>query len=255
MDVGELQTDRRPHEVLEAPATVPRLTGVPRVAVIDSDTGFVRVLSKRFEALGWEFSVTHVPPELTAMRLSAVVVDLELLGPKRWDWLERVGRDAPELALVVCTRPSPLADRVRGLHLGADDWLSKPCHPEEVVARIDAVLRRTRRASPAVLSESSVAGELEIRSDRYEVFAGGKSLDLTRREFEVLQLLAAVTGKVLRREELYAQVWGYKMARGDRSVDVFVRKLRLKLEGASPGWRYIHTHFGVGYRFEPERVS
>ena len=78
-------------------------------------------------------------------------------------------------------------------------------------------------------------------------------MDLTRREFEVLQLLAQAEGKVLQREEIYQAVWGYTMAHGDRSVDVFIRKVRQKLEKASPDWKYIHTHFGVGYRFDPER--
>jgi DNA-binding winged helix-turn-helix (wHTH) protein len=77
-------------------------------------------------------------------------------------------------------------------------------------------------------------------------------VDLTRREFELIELLAGAEGRVLEREEIYQRVWGYAMARGDRSVDVFVRKLRQKLESASPEWRYIHTHFGVGYRFAPQ---
>ena len=78
---------------------------------------------------------------------------------------------------------------------------------------------------------------------------------LTRREFELLQVLAEASGRVIEREEIYQRVWGYAMAHGDRSVDVFVRKLRSKLHKQSPGWDYIHTHFGVGYRFEPEPVS
>jgi DNA-binding response OmpR family regulator len=97
-----------------------------------------------------------------------------------------------------------------------------------------------------------VAGELEIRADQFQAFVGGHSLDLTRREFELLQLLADARGTVLQREEIYQRVWGYAMAHGDRSVDVFVRKLRQKLETTSRGWRYIHTHFGIGYRFDPE---
>jgi DNA-binding response OmpR family regulator len=97
-----------------------------------------------------------------------------------------------------------------------------------------------------------VAGGLEVRADQFQAFADGRSVDLTRREFEVIQLLAHAEGKVLQREEIYQQVWGYAMAHGDRSVDVFIRKLRQKLEGASPDWKYIHTHFGVGYRFDPE---
>ena len=80
-------------------------------------------------------------------------------------------------------------------------------------------------------------------------------MDLTRREFELIQLLADAEGQVLQREEIYERVWGYAMVHGDRSVDVFVRKLRQKLERASPGWRYIHTHFGIGYRFAAEPVG
>ncbi len=97
-------------------------------------------------------------------------------------------------------------------------------------------------------------GEIEIRADQFQAFAGGQSVDLTRREFELIQLLAEAEGQVLQREEIYERVWGYAMVHGDRSVDVFVRKLRQKLERASPGWRYIHTHFGIGYRFAPEPV-
>jgi len=78
-----------------------------------------------------------------------------------------------------------------------------------------------------------------------------QSLELTAREFEILQLLSQ-SDRVLRREEIYERVWGYAMAHGDRSVDVFVRKLRQKLRAISPSWSYIHTHFGVGYRFAPE---
>jgi DNA-binding response OmpR family regulator len=100
-----------------------------------------------------------------------------------------------------------------------------------------------------------MAGELEVRADQFQAFAGGRSADLTRREFELIQLLADSAGQVLPREEIYERVWGYSMVHGDRSVDVFVRKLRQKLERVSPGWRYIHTHFGIGYRFAAESVD
>ncbi len=97
-----------------------------------------------------------------------------------------------------------------------------------------------------------MVGEIEIRADQYQAFVAGESLDLTRREFELLQLLAENDGNVLERETIYQRVWGYSMAHGDRSVDVFIRKLRHKLERRSPGFSYIHTHFGVGYRFAAE---
>jgi DNA-binding response OmpR family regulator len=227
----------------------------PRLAVIDADSGFLQVLSKRLERLGWEHRVlaSAVPIDtVVAMRLNAIVVDLAVLGPQAWEYLEKLCTALPGLGVVVCTGQSTVAQRVRGLRLGADDWLSKPCHPEELIARVEAVVRRGRRTQARSSDGPIAAGEIEIRSDRFQAFVGATSIDLTRREFELIELLAGADGRVLEREEIYQRVWGYAMARGDRSVDVFVRKLRHKLEKASPGWRYIHTHFGVGYRFSPE---
>jgi DNA-binding response OmpR family regulator len=229
--------------------------GPIRLAVIDSDSGFVQVLSKRMEGMSWQFHTLQAPvpvDDLVAMRINCLVLDLALLGPRAWDYLERLSDRIPGLGVIVCTERSTVAQRVRGLRLGADDWVSKPCHPEEVIARVEAVVRRRRRSEARVETRAVVAGELEIRADQFQAFVGGQSLDMTRREFELLQLLADSRGTVLQREEIYQRVWGYAMAHGDRSVDVFVRKLRQKLETASPQWRYIHTHFGIGYRFDPE---
>jgi DNA-binding response OmpR family regulator len=119
---------------------------------------------------------------------------------------------------------------------------------------VEAVVRRRKRALPGAAGEDGplVAGELEIRADQFQAFVGGQSIDLTRREFELLHLLSKARGRVLERDEIYQHVWGYAMVHGDRSVDVFVRKVRQKVERFSPGWTYIHTHFGIGYRFEPE---
>ncbi len=227
-----------------------------RIAILDSDSGFVRVLVKRAADLGWQYRCLEAPPpldEFVAMRVNAVVVDLGLLGPGAWEFLERLTLALPGMGVVVCTGRTSVSQRVRGLRAGADDWVTKPCHPEEVLARVEAVVRRRKRASERVDTGPLVAGELEIRADQFQAFVRSRSVDLTRREFELLQLLAQAQGKVLQREEIYQAVWGYAMAHGDRSVDVFVRKVRLKLETASPDWSYIHTHFGVGYRFQPER--
>ena len=226
-----------------------------RVAVLDTDSGFLQVLGKRLERLGWEHRVlaSPVPIEtVVAMRLNAIVIDLAVLGPQAWHYLETLCASLPGLGVVVCTGQSTVAQRVRGLRMGADDWLTKPCHPEELLARVEAVVRRRRRAEAREERAPIQTGDVEIRADRFQAYVGDVSVDLTRREFELIELLAAAEGRVLEREEIYQRVWGYAMARGDRSVDVFVRKLRQKLERASPGWRYIHTHFGVGYRFSPE---
>ena len=225
-----------------------------RLAVIDDDSGFVTVLAKRTEAAGWQqrtFAGPIPPEELVAMKLSALLLDPAVLGEDAWAYLERVCGMLPDLGVVVCSGRSTVAQRVRGLRLGVDDWIAKPCHPEEAIARIESVSRRRRRARPQGEAGPVVAGELEIRSDRFQAFVGECSLDLTRREFELLQLLSDSRGQVLEREAVYQRVWGYAMARGDRSVDVFVRKIRQKIEKASPDWEYIHTHFGIGYRFEP----
>lgn len=234
------------------------MTGPPqttRLAVIDDDSGFVTVLVKRAEAAGWQQRALAGPipaAELVAMKLDALLIDPAVLGDDAWPYLERVCGMLPDLGVVVCTARSTVAQRVRGLRLGVDDWIAKPCHPEEAVARLEAVSRRRRRARPQPEAGPVVAGELEIRADRFQAYVAGASLDLTRREFELLQLLCEARGQVLEREAIYQRVWGYAMAHGDRSVDVFVRKLRQKLERLSPGWTYIHTHFGVGYRFDPE---
>jgi len=231
--------------------------GTIRLAAIDTDSGFVRVLTKRLEAAGWEHRVlsSGAPvDELVAMKLNAIVVDLSVLGPDGWSFLDRVCGMLPGLGVIVCTSNSTVAQRVRGLRLGADDWINKPCHPEEVMARVEAVVRRRRRSQPQPEAGPVVAGELEIRADQFQAYVSGQSVGLTRREFELVQVLAEAEGTVIEREDIYQRVWGYAMAHGDRSVDVFVRKLRRKLERLSAGWRYIHTHFGVGYRFEPEPV-
>lgn len=229
-----------------------------RLAIIDSDTSFVTVLENRLAAAGWQYRVSagRMPAEqIAAQKLNALLIDVNVLGPDCWDFIERVSGLVPGLGIIVCTERSTVAQRVRGLRLGADDWITKPSHPEEVMARVEAVVRRRRRSKPEAEAGPLVAGELEIRPDQFQAFVSGRSLELTRREFELLSALADARGRVLEREEIYRRVWGYEMAHGDRSVDVFVRKIRGKLAEASGGWNYIHTHFGVGYRFDPESVA
>ena len=240
-------------EASGAQATQQRPRSRLRLAVIDRDPGFMQVLTKRLGPLGWDHRALANPvtvEALVAMRLNALVVDVSVLGPESWEYIERVCARLPALAVIVCTGPSSVAQRVRGLRLGCDAWVTKPCHPEELICVVEAAIRRHRRAEMPGLEGAIEVGEITIRPDLYQAYAGPTSLDLTAREFEILQLLAN-SDRVLRREEIYERVWGYAMAHGDRSVDVFVRKLRQKLRTASPSWSYIHTHFGVGYRFAP----
>lgn len=226
-----------------------------RVAIIDNDSGFVRVLTNRMDSAGWQHRVlsSAVPPqELVAMKVHALLVDVSILGNEGWSYLEKVCSLLPDLGVLVTMNGATVSQRVKGLRLGADDWINKPCHPEEAMARTEAVVRRRRRVGSGFDDAPVMVGELEIRPDQFQAFVSGQSLDLTRREFELLYLLASNDGTVLERDRIYQSVWGYAMAHGDRSVDVFIRKLRHKLERRSPAFAYIHTHFGVGYRFAVE---
>ena len=226
-----------------------------RIALIDDDSGLLTVIDRRFSALRWQREA--VPPaagpdQLAALRLHALILNPALTG---LDYLERISLALPGLAILVCTEPTSVADRVRGLRGGADDWITKPCHPEELIARVQAVLRRRRLGELSAEDEPVVAGELAIRPDLFDAYVGEEPAGLSRKEYELLRQLAGAGGRVLEREVIYQRVWGYTMVRGDRSVDVFVRKLRTKLERLSPDWRYVHTHFGVGYRFAAERAD
>lgn len=223
-----------------------------RIALLDDDSGLVTVLERRFKALHWDrelLSYAPGPDQLTALRVHALVLNPALSGI---DYIERIATAMPGLAILAVSGQAAVADRVRALRGGADDWVTKPVHPEELVARIQAVMRR-RRIGELPLDDPVTAGELTIRPDQFDAYVGTEAAGLSRKEYELLRQLAAAEGRVLERELIYQRVWGYTMVRGDRSVDVFVRKLRNKLERISPNWRYVHTHFGVGYRFAAER--
>ena len=117
----------------------------------------------------------------------------------------------------------------------------------------DGDAARDDRPGPA--HEVLHIANLEIRPSEYQVLADGKRVGLTVREFQTFMVLAQRPDRVVTRPEIYSLVWGGQMTYRDRSVDVFVRKVRRKLESCAPGWSYVHTHFGVGYRFSPERVT
>src|SRR5215217_2392136 len=126
--------------------------GAMRHAVLDADTGFLQVV---------------------AMRLNAVVLDLAVLGPQGWSYLEKLCARLPALGVVVCTGQSSVAQRVRGLRMGADDWVTKPCHPEELLARVEAVVRRRARLESRGQSAPVLVGEVEVRADQFQAFVGG----------------------------------------------------------------------------------
>jgi DNA-binding response OmpR family regulator len=142
-----------------------------RIAVLDNDTGFLQVLGKRLDATDWDHRVLTSPVSIDAlvvMRLNALVIDLAAAGPQAWGYLETLVRRLPGLGILICTGRTTLDQRVRGLRLGADDWVTKPCHPEEVVARVETVVRRRKRADPHASASATRTGELEIRRDQFD---------------------------------------------------------------------------------------
>jgi DNA-binding response OmpR family regulator len=227
------------------------------VAVVDRDRAFLRALAAHMRALGWRLTVhpgAASPSALDALAPHAVLVDVAVLG-RRWDdWLTRHMERIPHVGLIVCTEGSTLKQRIRGLVVGADDWITKPCAVEEVAARIFAVVRahRMRMRREATAPVFSVG--LEVRPDLYDAFVDGKAAQLTRREFDVLLCLARGQGEVVSRERVYREVWSRPNPGSDRALDTCIRKIRAKLRALAPERRYVHTHWGVGYRFAYERA-
>ena len=230
-----------------------------RIAVLDRDSGFLTVLGKRLERAGWEYRVlaSSVAPEtIVPMRLGAIVVDLAVIGPTCWEWLERLCGALPELGVVVCTGGSTVAQRVRGLRLGADDWLTKPCHPEELIARVESVVRRRRRLEASTAGEPLLAGEVEIHRDQYQAFVQRREHrpDPARvRADRAARRLgrAACSSASSSTSGCGATRWSAATARSTCSCASCARSS----SACRPSWRYIHTHFGIGYRFaaEPRR--
>src|SRR6516164_8209111 len=160
-----------------------------RVALIDDDSGLLTVLERRLGALRWEAQVLAFPPDaghLAALRLHALIINPALTG---LEYIERVATALPGLALLVCSGPATVSERVKGLRAGADDWVTKPCHPEELVARIQAVLRRRRAGELPTEDSIMAAGELAIRPDRFDAYVGSEPATLSRKEYELLYQL------------------------------------------------------------------
>jgi DNA-binding response OmpR family regulator len=223
--------------------------------VLDSDERFVRRLSDAMTSVGWRVEeLTDFPDRstLTAMRAHVLIVGLEVGGAETW--LARQAATMPELAVIACTERSSVAQRVRSLYDGLDGWIAKPCDPWELLARVQAITRARRGVAVAV-RPSVLAGEIDVSPSRYDAIAGNQAAGLTTREFEVLELLARHSGAAVERDRIYAGVWGDAVPAGDRSVDIFVGRIRFKLKRISPEWSYVHTHAGVGYRFAAERLA
>jgi DNA-binding response OmpR family regulator len=242
------------------PATLGAFLGTEKdvdltdVLLVDDEEIVRDVLTRYLEQEGFRVEVAadgEAALDLAARSRPDIVI-LDLMLPKI-DGLEvfRRLRDDGDLPIVMLTAKSEEIDRVVGLELGADDYVTKPFSPREVVARIRAVLRRGERANGERGDRVLVAGSLEIDRDRREVRRDGESLDLTRKEFDLLEVLASHPGVVFRRIDLLDRVWDSAWDGDSSTVTVHVRRLRSKIEVDPSAPRHIVTVWGVGYRFEP----
>lgn len=178
-----------------------------------------------------------------------VVLDIMLPGRDGWDLCRQIRRESG-VPIIMLTARSDDGDKILGLELGADDYLTKPFNPRELVARIKSVLRRAEGPSARKMGGPWVFGSLEIDAELRVVRRGGQEVPLTLKELELLLCLAATPGKTFTRQELLESVWGYDFFGDDRNIDVYVKRLRAKIEPKEASETFIQTVWGVGYRFE-----
>jgi DNA-binding response OmpR family regulator len=224
------------------------------VLVVDDEPTIAEVVARYLERAGYRTRVAsdgvQAIESAATHRPDLVVLDLML---PRLDGLEVMRRlreqDRERIAVILLTAKGEESDRVIGLRLGADDYVVKPFSPVELVARVDAVLRRVG-TTPAVESPLEL-GDLRIDSAARRAFVRGEEIQLTQREFDVLLFLARHPGQVFSRNQLMDAVWQYSFYTDTSTVTVHVRRLRAKIELDPAQPRHIQTVWGVGYRFQP----
>jgi DNA-binding response OmpR family regulator len=225
--------------------------GAPTIVVAEDDSAIRDLLAHHLERDG--FSVITVADGHAALRSARhaadlIILDIGLPGVDGFDVVRTLRRESRAVPIVMLTARIDEVDRVVSFELGADDYVSKPFSPREVVARVRAVLRRSGRtfeAAPASLS----FGRLEIDEAAREARVDGNDVRLKPREFALLLELAANAGIALSRERLLERVWGFDFEGDERTVDVHVRRLRARIEEDAGHPPIVHTIHGYGYKF------
>ncbi|MFN2468395.1 MAG: response regulator transcription factor [Gaiellaceae bacterium] len=179
------------------------------------------------------------------------VLDLMLPGLDGWRLIETAREEGIGTPIIVISARGTEEDRIRTLELGADDYLVKPFAMKELVARVRACARRGMRPQVAARGDRIELEELVLDPGHVQAYVGGTSAELTPMEFRLLYALALERGRVVTREELMQRIWGRRQRYRDRTVDVFVRRLRGKIDRRASEHEFIHTRRGVGYRFDP----
>lgn len=231
-----------------------------RVLVVDDEENIVEILKSNLEREGYEVLEAFDGPTAVEIALEEepdlILLDCMLPGMDGFDVCRAIRNELP-VPIIMLTAKSEEIDKVLGLELGADDYITKPFSMREVLARVKAQLRRMDLAEQHILTSQEEqershlleVGDLVIDTEAYEARLNGEEINLTLREFELVSFLAAHPGQVFSREELLEKVWGYQYFGDVRTVDVTVRRTREKLEPDQGQFQYLLTKRGVGYYF------
>jgi DNA-binding response OmpR family regulator len=225
------------------------------VLIIEDDEVIGKSMASYLKAAGFEPTwVTNGVAGLARLRYErpdVCIVDLMLPALDGWEVIETARAHGIGTPVIVVSARGSEQDRVQTLELGADDYMVKPFSMRELVARVQAAARRGVRDQPPARADVIEFDSLRIDPVSVEAYLDGRSARLTPTEFRLLYALAAESPRVVSREELLQKIWGRRLTRRDRTVDVFVRKLREKIDARSERYAFLHTRYGVGYKLEP----
>ncbi|MDK2784423.1 MAG: two-component system, OmpR family, response regulator VicR [Bacillota bacterium] len=224
-----------------------------KILVVDDEEPIADILEFNLKKEGYQVEIAFDGEAALAKAASfkpdLIILDIMLPKLDGWTVCQRL-RQNSTVPIIMLTAKDEETDKVLGLELGADDYVTKPFSPRELLARVRALLRRAQSYRGTEGNASILTfGDLTLDLTRYEVTKRGKNIDLTLREFELLKFLALSPGRVFSRETLLEKVWGYDFYGDIRTVDVTVRRLREKLEDDPANPTYVQTKRGIGYFF------
>ena len=223
------------------------------ILIVEDEQNIVDILSFNLEREGYNTLEAYDGPTGLQLALEQnpdlILLDLMLPGLNGFDVCRKIRESGSSIPIIMLTAREEEDDKVRGLELGADDYITKPFKNRELIARVRANIRRVDMASaPPASSAPAGAGRVTVDEERATIYKDGRPMDLTQREYDLIRYLAARPGKVFSREALMEHVWNYEGYVGDvRAVDVAVRRLREKLEDDPANPRFIKTKRGMGY--------
>ena len=219
-----------------------------RILIVEDEEKLAALLRDYLAQEGFEVAMLHrgdqVEDWVGAHGTDLVLLDLMLPGKNGLDVCKALRASSAEVSIIMVTARVDEIDRLLGLELGADDYICKPFSPREVVARVKAVLRRTKRG------ETSSEGGLALDEAGYKATLAGKDLGLTAVEFELLKVLASHPGRIYTREQLMDLMYRDQRVVSDRTVDSHVKKIRRKIAAVLPDREIVHSVYGVGYKYE-----